>query len=98
MVYTQFAKQGVNYLEQEKKKLQQLIQKRKDLLQKNSTPYQPKFKKNDLVFLTHWTKLLLHDSNEISPVANSMHFVIEPGTISSKIAHVFNGSTRKVPN
>ena len=49
MVYTQFAKQGINYLEQDKK-LQQLLQKRKDLLQKNSTPFQPKFKKNDLVF------------------------------------------------
>ena len=27
-----------------------------------------------------------------------MHFVIEPGPTSSKIAHVFKGSTRKVPN
>ena len=97
LVYAQVAKQGVDYLEQEKK-IDPLIQKRKDLLKKNSTQFQPRFWKNDLVFLTHWTKLPIHDSNELSPVANSMHFVIEPGPTSSKIAHVFNGTTRKVPN
>ena len=83
MVYTQFAKQGINYLEQDKK-LQQLLQKRKDLLQKHATRFQPKFKKNDLVFLTHWNKLSIHDSNEIAPVANSLHFVTQPGFTSTK--------------
>ena len=65
---------------------------------KHSTRFQPKLKKHDLVFLTHWTKLPVHDSNEISPVANSLHFIVEPSNTSSKISHVFNGATRKVPN
>ena len=51
-----------------------------------------------MVFLTQWTKLPVHDSNEISPVPNSLHFIVELGTTSSKISHVFNGTTREVPN
>ena len=74
IVYAQFGHQGLSYLEQDKK-LQQLLQKRKDLLQKHATKFQPKFKKHDLVFLTHQNKLAVHDSNEISPVAHSLRFV-----------------------
>ena len=73
--------QGLSHLEQDKK-LQHLLQKRRDLLQKQATKFQPKFKKYDLVFLTHQSKLPVHDSNEISPVAHSLHFVTMPGFTS----------------
>ena len=43
------AKQGIDYLEQEKK-IEQLIQQRKDKLRLHSTQFQPRLKKHDLVF------------------------------------------------
>ena len=48
--------------------------------------------------LTHQSKLAVHDSNEISPVAHSLYFVTQPGFTSSKICNVFDGSSRKVQN
>ena len=97
MVYAQFGLQGLSHLQQDTK-LQHLLQKRKDLLQKQATKFQPRFKKFDLVFLTHQSKLAKHDSNEISPVAHSLHYVTQPGFTSSSICNVFDGSSRRVQN
>ena len=68
------------------------------MLQKQATKFQPRFKKYDLVFLTHQSKLPVHDSNEISPVAHSLHFITRPGFTSSKICNVFDGFSKKVQN
>ena len=97
MVYAQFGLQGLSHLQQDTK-LQHLLQKRKDLLQKQATKFQPRFKKFDLVFLTHQSKLAKHDSNELSPVAHSLHYVTQPGFTSSSICNVFDGSSRRVQN
>ena len=41
MVYAQFGHQGLSHLQQDEK-LKHLLQKRKDLLEKQSTKFQPK--------------------------------------------------------